>query len=77
MQAALAACRNLATSPADSIARTKRWLYESVSDELSAVFQVARRLHREGFASGISQAGAANFITHKKSRSPAGQEKSL
>lgn len=77
MQAALAACRNLATSPADSIARTKRWLYESVSDELSVVFEAARRLHREGFASGISQAGAANFIAHKKSRRPAGREESL
>lgn len=76
VQAALAACRNLATSPADSIARTKRWLYESVSDELSVVFEAARRLHQEGFTSGISQAAAADFIARKKTRSPAGREES-
>jgi enoyl-CoA hydratase/carnithine racemase len=77
MQAALAACRNLAASPADSIARTKRWLYESVSGELSMVFEAARRLHREGFASGVSQAGAANFIARKESRSLARREESF
>ena len=77
MRAALDVCHGLAASPAASIAKTKRWVYESVSDELSVVFEAARRLHQEGFASGVSQAGAANFMARKEGRSPARREESM
>jgi enoyl-CoA hydratase/carnithine racemase len=59
---ALRKCRLLASSPPDSFARTKTWLYESISDEIRSVFRDASRLHGQGFASGVSQAGAASFL---------------
>jgi enoyl-CoA hydratase/carnithine racemase len=63
LAAALTVCRELAANPADSVARTKSWLYDSVSEELSVVFRDAIRLHRQGFASGASQAGASAFLS--------------
>lgn len=62
IEGALRKCRLLASSPADSFARTKTWLYESISEEIRSVFRDASRLHRQGFASGVSQAGAAGFL---------------
>jgi enoyl-CoA hydratase len=62
MKTALAACAQFAESPADSYARTKTWLYESLSDEISVVLRDAARLHRLGFASGVSQAGVTRFL---------------
>jgi enoyl-CoA hydratase/carnithine racemase len=62
MKAAFAACAQFAESPADSYARTKTWLYESLSDEISIVLRDAARLHRQGFASGVSQAGVTRFL---------------
>ena len=59
---ALQKCRVLASRPADSFARTKTWLYESLSEEMRSVFREASRLHRLGFAAGVSQAGAADFL---------------
>lgn len=59
---ALAQCRLFAASPADSFARSKTWIYESLADELGRVFADAVRLHRQGFASGVSQHGAARFL---------------
>ena len=66
MSTALSACRNLAESPADSFARTKEWLYESISEELSAVFKDACRVHRRGFTSGVSQGGAKKFVARRQ-----------
>ena len=60
--AALARCHEFARSPADSIARTKTWIYESMSEEMERVFKDATRYHRMGFASGVSQAGAVKFL---------------
>jgi enoyl-CoA hydratase len=62
LAAALAACTRFAESPADSYARTKAWLYESLSEEISVVLRDAARLHRQGFASGVSQAGVTHFL---------------
>lgn len=62
VEGALRKCRLLASNPTDSFARTKTWLYESISDEMRSVFRDASRLHRPGFASGVSQAGAASFL---------------
>lgn len=62
LKAAFATCACYAESPADSYARTKTWLYESLSDEISTVLQDAARLHRQGFASGQSQAGVVRFL---------------
>jgi enoyl-CoA hydratase/carnithine racemase len=62
LECALQKCRVLAANPPDSFARTKIWLYESISDEISSVFKDASRLHGQGFASGVSQAGAAGFL---------------
>jgi enoyl-CoA hydratase len=62
VEEALQKCRLLASCPADSIARTKAWLYESISQEMGSVFKDASRLHRLGFASGVSQTGAASFL---------------
>jgi enoyl-CoA hydratase/carnithine racemase len=62
MKAAFVACAQFAESPADSYARTKTWLYESLSDEISIVLRDAARLHRQGFASGVSQAGVTRFL---------------
>jgi len=62
VEEALQKCRLLASNPPDSFARTKTWLYESISDEMRAVFKDASRLHRLGFASGVSQTGAARFL---------------
>ena len=61
-EASLARCREFAASPADSYARTKTWLYESISDESKAVFADAVQSHRRGFASGVSQQGAVDFL---------------
>jgi enoyl-CoA hydratase/carnithine racemase len=55
-------CGQLAESPADSYARTKTWLYESLSDEIAAVLRDAAKLHRQGFKSGASQAGVTHFL---------------
>lgn len=68
LAAALEACIGLAASPADSYARTKTWIYESLSNEMNAVLLDAARLHREGFASGVSQAGAQRFLSHEETR---------
>ena len=68
MAAAFAACAQFAESPADSYARTKTYLYESLSDEISAVIRDAALLHRKGFASGVSQAGATHFLRPNQSR---------
>jgi enoyl-CoA hydratase/carnithine racemase len=68
MAAAFAACRQFAESPADSYARTKTWLYESLSEEISAVIREAAASHREGFASGVSQAGATHFLRPNRQR---------
>jgi enoyl-CoA hydratase/carnithine racemase len=68
MAAAIAACAQLAESPADSYARTKTWLYESLSDEISTVIRDAAAAHRKGFASGVSQAGAAHFLHSNQAR---------
>jgi len=62
LESALRKCQVLASNPPDSFARTKTWLYESISDEISSVFRDASRLHGQGFASGVSQAGAAGFL---------------
>ena len=62
VERALRKCRLLASTPPDSFARTKTWLYESISEEMRSVFRDASRLHRQGFASGVSQAGAASFL---------------
>lgn len=62
MTAALRRCRLLSANPADSFARTKSWLYDNISEELAAVFADAVKLHRAGFASGVSQSGAADFL---------------
>jgi enoyl-CoA hydratase len=59
---ALRKCRLLASNPPDSFARTKTWLYESISEEMQSVFRDASRLHSQGFASGVSQEGAAKFL---------------
>jgi len=66
LSAAIAACRGIAANPADSLARTKTWLYESISEEMSAVFRDARRLHSQGFASGVSQAGSRGFLARRR-----------
>jgi enoyl-CoA hydratase len=68
MAAAFAACAQFAESPADSYARTKTWLYESLSDEISTVIRDAAVAHRKGFASGVSQAGATHFLRPNQSR---------
>lgn len=60
--ASLDACRGLAKHPADSFARTKTWMAESIMDEMNAVFRDAVRFHKAGFASGVSQAGASGFL---------------
>jgi enoyl-CoA hydratase/carnithine racemase len=65
MTAALTACAQFAESPADSYARTKTWLYESLSKEIGVVLRDAARLHRLGFASGVSQAGVTRFLRAK------------
>ena len=62
LPAAFALCEELARSPADSYARTKTWLYESLSDEISTVLRDAARLHNQGFKSGVSQAGVTHFL---------------
>ncbi|MGZ5685914.1 MAG: enoyl-CoA hydratase/isomerase family protein [Usitatibacter sp.] len=62
LPAAFGICLQLAQSPADSYARTKTWLYESLSDEITAVLRDAARLHRQGFKSGVSQAGVTHFL---------------
>ena len=67
MAVAFAACRRLAENPADSYARTKTWLYESLSDEISTVIRHAAAAHRRGFASGVSQAGALHFLQSRGS----------
>lgn len=59
---AVARCREFADGPADSFARTKSWIYESISGEMERVFKDATRYHRMGFASGVSQAGAVKFL---------------
>jgi enoyl-CoA hydratase len=59
---AFAICEELAQSPADSYARTKTWLYESLSDEITTVLRDAAHLHRQGFKSGVSQAGVTQFL---------------
>ena len=69
MGAAFAACAKFAESPADSYARTKTWLYDSLSDEISVVIKDAALLHRKGFTSGVSQAGATHFLQPNHSRS--------
>jgi len=61
---AVAQCRELAASPADSYARTKTWIYQSLSEEVARVCREAAELHRLGFASGVSQQGAVEFLTH-------------
>jgi enoyl-CoA hydratase/carnithine racemase len=68
MTAAIAACEQFAESPADSYARTKAWLYESLSDEIGIVIRDAAAAHRKGFASGVSQAGATHFLRPNQSR---------
>lgn len=68
MAAAFAACAELAASPADSYARTKAWLYESLSDEISVIIRDAAAAHRKGFASGVSQAGATHFLRPNQGR---------
>jgi enoyl-CoA hydratase len=67
---ALAVCRELAANPAHSVARTKAWLYDSVSAEISTLFHDASRLHRQGFASGASQAGAVAFLSRPGADAP-------
>jgi enoyl-CoA hydratase/carnithine racemase len=62
LAAAIAVCAQLAESPADSYARTKKWLYESLSDEIGTLIREASAAHRKGFTSGVSQAGAAHFL---------------
>lgn len=62
LETAFEICRQLAESPADSYARTKTWLYESLSDEITTVLRDAGRLHRQGFKSGVSQAGVTHFL---------------
>jgi len=62
LPAAFRICEQLAQSPADSYARTKTWLYESLSDEITTVLRDAARLHRQGFKSGVSQAGVTHFL---------------
>src|SRR5215468_6816167 len=47
MAAAFAMCRQFAECPADSFARTKKWLYESLSDEISTVIREACASHRK------------------------------
>jgi uncharacterized SAM-dependent methyltransferase len=59
---AIASCRQLAESPRDSFVRTKTWIYQSLSEEISKVCREAADLHRLGFASGTSQAGAVKFL---------------
>lgn len=66
MGAAIRRCRVFAANPSDSFARTKTWLYENISDELAAVFADGVRVHRAGFASGVSQKGAADFLAHRR-----------
>jgi len=68
MAAAFAMCRQFAECPADSFARTKKWLYESLSDEISTVIREACASHRKGFASGVSQACAARFLRSNQAR---------
>lgn len=63
--AALSTCRALAQHPADSFARTKTWMAESIADEMSTVFRDAVRFHQAGFASGVSQAGASGFLAER------------
>ncbi len=55
-------CKDIASSPAHAIARTKAWMYESVSDEIGRVFADASRVHRLGFEKGLSQQGAKEFL---------------
>lgn len=62
LDSALATCRGLARSPADSFARTKTWMAQSLADEMRDVFRDAVRFHQAGFASGVSQAGASGFL---------------
>jgi enoyl-CoA hydratase/carnithine racemase len=62
LPAAFALCEEFARSPADSYARTKTWLYESLSDEITIVLRDAARLHNQGFKSGVSQAGVTHFL---------------
>lgn len=59
---AAATCRALAESPSDALARTKTWVYNSLSDEIARVFADAAEMHKKGFASGVSQAGARRFL---------------
>jgi hypothetical protein len=68
MKAAFAACAQFAESPADSYARTKTWLYESLSAQLNTVIRDAAVLHRKGFASGVSQAGVTQFLRPNQNR---------
>ncbi len=60
--AAVAKVNEFAQNPADSFARTKAWMYESVSEEMARVYADASRFHRMGFESGVSQAGAVKFL---------------
>src|SRR5262252_73004 len=48
MKAAFATCAQFAESPADSYARTKTWLYESLSAQIKTVIRDAAVLHRKG-----------------------------
>jgi enoyl-CoA hydratase/carnithine racemase len=64
LAAAVARWRQLAESPRDGFVRTKRWIYENLSQEIARVCKEAAELHRLGFASGVSQEGAVRFLTH-------------
>lgn len=66
LSTALATCRSFAESPADSFARTKTWLYESGAQQMKEVFLAAVRLHKKGFESGVSQAGAEKFLQSRQ-----------
>jgi len=62
LDSAIDRVRELASSPADSYARTKAYLYDSLSDEIASVCAAAERQHRRGFVSGVSQDGARQFL---------------
>ena len=62
LSSAIRKCRVFASSPSASFIRTKQWLLDSMIEEFTAVLDDAARLHSQGFASGISQKGAAAFV---------------
>lgn len=58
----VAVARRLASLPTQAFARSKRWMFDSIESEMTAVFAEAVGLHRTLFAEGVSQKGSRDFV---------------